>query len=896
MRQRVRSEKRADSYVDRGCAQMRAASFPLLFTPFAVPFICVNPYHPWFFFRHSNYGANTGSCDSRAMQPERVFSSPRWKKAIDPLQLQNRSKTRTSEYCVRMENPLASFRMLMVRTLLIRSAFLGALLAAIVVQSQEGTWSLEPAAAQRQAAAEELRRLADGLHARSMDDLAIAEYQRLIREYPDYPQMDAVLFRLAESYRRIGQGGLADRLFQRILREFFQSAYAGPAALRRGEWLEVAGQADEAESHYATAMKTSASTELIAVAGYRLGRLRRARGDRKDAERVWRIARDAAPDSPAGRMASLEWAMMLLDGEDAIARRDEAIRMLESVARSTDPATAPEALFWLLRLRYDAGDFKGAVETFAELSRRYPEAPRIAEARRIAAWAYLRADRAGETVALARQTLARPSDGAEDEWLYLLASAQRRSNAEAEAARTYHRLLDQHPKSRFAAAAATESARLAFLGGKFEEAKRLVEIARQYDETAEEAQWILGETQEALGRTDEAMRLFRQISERQPAGPRAPDALYRLARLFHRREEWAEAATLYRRLANIFPKHSAAAPARAAAAACLARLEKWEEAVQEWGALLAEHGETAFAEDALFYKASAEMRMGRDVDARAGFETLLRHHPDTTHAVEARYALSLLLERALDLEAAEAQLTAIPPSRLTGEWVGRFALRRAALLRKLNRLDDAARVLNGLLTTPIRKELTPEILEWLVHRSLEGGDIGSATRAAETLRDMADETWQAIGWYWFGRTREIAGKPDEAIAAYARAVASVPAPPREQAEALYRWAELLAEGGDLSGARARFTELSERATGHETLLDLRARALFGLGRVAEREGRWEEAARYFLGVGILFDDPVLTPESLRRAAEAYRRLGAEERAEQILRERTERYPRASATE
>ena len=74
-------------------------------------------------------------------------------------------------------------------------------------------------------------------------------------------------------------------------------------------------------------------------------------------------------------------------------------------------------------------------------------------------------------------------------------------------------------------------------------------------------------------------------------------------------------------------------------------------------------------------------------------------------------------------------------------------------------------------------------------------------------------------------------------------------------------------------------------------MDIRARSYFGLGRAAEMGEDWNRAARYYLGVGILFDDPEITPESLHRAAIALGRAGRNEERARALEELKERYPK-----
>ncbi len=737
-------------------------------------------------------------------------------------------------------------------------------------------------------AADEIRRLADGLHARGMDDLAIPEYQRLIREHPDYPQLDLALFRLAESFRRTGRGPQAEFFYRRLARDYPNSPYRARADLQLGDLLEEAGRTADAAAAFESAMAGEPPPELAAAAGYRLGRARRALGDAGAAERAWRAVLAAAPDTPFASLAAIELSELLDAG--APERRDEAQRLLTVVAASATPETAAEALARLFRRRYERGEFAEAAARFDELQRRFPASAHTAALLRPAAWARLRAGRPADALELARAALDAPAPEAADEWLYLRANAERALPDAAAASESYRLLIERHPDSRFAAAAAREWALLAYQRREYAEAIRRARLVRPTPETDDDIEWLLGESQAALGQSDAALQHFRRLAEASPTGPRAADALYRVGRILQEREDWSGAAAAYRKLAGEHPDHALAPAARAAAAYAFARRDAWTDALAEWTALAERHPDDPLAEEARFRKAAAELRLGRDAAALASFDDLLRRHPATRFEVEARYWRSVLLERRGDAAGAEAELRVAAERHPDPEWSGRIDHRRAALLQRLGRMDEAERLLKRLLETPARADLAPELLEWLARRALEAGDAGAATRAAAPLAGpAAPPTWRPVGAYLLGRAHEAAGRKKEAALQYEIA-AGAPALTRDRADALYRWAVLLAEANDLDGAYRRFTELAEQTAGAEALPDLRARALRGLADLAERRGRWDEAARLHTAVAVLFDDPELTPDSLRRAAECFRRLGAEERAEQLLRELAERYP------
>jgi TolA-binding protein len=74
---------------------------------------------------------------------------------------------------------------------------------------------------------------------------------------------------------------------------------------------------------------------------------------------------------------------------------------------------------------------------------------------------------------------------------------------------------------------------------------------------------------------------------------------------------------------------------------------------------------------------------------------------------------------------------------------------------------------------------------------------------------------------------------------------------------------------------------------------LNSEARLASGAIYFEEGDFDSAARAFLSVSVLSDDPVLAREGLTRAAECYRQSGNTEEAEKVLKELAERFPAAA---
>jgi len=102
---------------------------------------------------------------------------------------------------------------------------------------------LAGADATSEAEAEMLRERADSAE-------AIALYQRLLREFPDYERRDQVLYQLARAHGIRGEQDLAMETLDRLVREFPYSRHFVEAQFRRGEIFFVRERYPQAETAY----------------------------------------------------------------------------------------------------------------------------------------------------------------------------------------------------------------------------------------------------------------------------------------------------------------------------------------------------------------------------------------------------------------------------------------------------------------------------------------------------------------------------------------------------------------------------------------------------------------------------------------------------------------------
>lgn len=733
---------------------------------------------------------------------------------------------------------------------------------------------------------DEQMQFADGLYARGLHDLAIREYMALLRDAPAFPKLDQVLYRIAESYRETGNVAAADLFYRRVVREHAQSLYRHRAELRRAELFVAADRPADGIGILTDLVKAGPPAEILAGARYYLGVAAAMTNGAAQAESEWKAVMSAHAVTPYAALAAMELGALKQKSGAPAAESMALYRKAAETAASSN--VAAEAWFRLGDLAYAEGRHDVASEAYGRLMKGHAAHPRAAEARLQAAWSLVHTGLAADALKIA---VVAPKDGKDaDEWLYLVGNGRRQLLDDEGALQAYDDLAGRFPSSRLAAPAAYESALIRFKQRKYDDViRRLTAVPPPAGSLRVDADWLLAESYSGAGRTNEAVQHYRRIAEMSATDPRAPDALYRLGRLLHERGDRAEASNVLRSLAARHPKHEAASGALLVSGFALAADGHPEEAIVDWSRLARDYATSPLAEEALYQKGLAEIRLQRERQALESLGDLLKRFPKTRFEADARYWRGIVMENAGETAAAEEELRRAAALDAPPDVRRRIRYRLAGVLHKLKKPSEAADLLQGLLNTPSQDDMSPALLEWLATLRIEQGAFTPAAEAAQTLlAHTTDEAWVQIGGWLLGRARIGMKDTAGAIEAFEKG-GTGRGVTRARLEALLELGRLHLEAGKPDLADARFSAAAELASDAK-FADPKARALHGLGCAAAARGQWEAASRYFLSVAILFDHPVISAESLYRAAGAFEHMKQSERAAQLIQELRQRYP------
>ena len=733
---------------------------------------------------------------------------------------------------------------------------------------------------------QEALQFADGLYSREMWELALKEYRTLLAEHPDSEKADHACFRIGECLRRLGRPQEADDAYRTVFEKYPRSSLRFRAALRRADLAADAKQYDAARAQYEAILKAGPPPEVASACLFLEGEALLKQERRAEAEPLFLKVIAEYPDSEFR-----PYAMLRLGGIYAAQpeKTGEALKLYEQAAGSQTNRVAAEAWFQIGELQFSLKNFAKSAEAYRKLLTDYADDPRAKEAALQAAWACHHAGLFADALKAAVQALDAGAGSDQAEWLYLKANCERQLMKNEEAVASYAAIIEKFGGTRFAVPARYERALVYYRTGRFREA---VADALQIPSSAglsKDVYWLLAESYAALKDDDNAIQYYRLIAKDFPKSDVAPDAMYRLAHLLRAKGNRREAVRFYQMVAANFPEHELAPKALFASAVCLAEDQRHEEAARDLDTLIKLYPTNALAEDAVYHRAMCEMRLKRDADAMAGLRELVRTHPSSRFLAEAHYWLGALLKETGRDDDAEAELRqaleAGPNPEIQRE--ARFLL--AGILQKKGRNEEAADLFQSLLSSPLQGRFSPALLQWLAEFKSQKGMHAESLAAAQRLAEAhKDAVWQQAGQALAGRAYCELGRRDEAKKAL-RAALEAKANTKFAGEAAFRLGQLCLDDGEYKEALQLYRKAAAAAS-TEAQMGVRARSYIGMAKASKGLGEMEDAARYFMGVAVLYDDANLVPECLFEAAECYRRAGRELDARKTLDELRRRYP------
>ena len=633
--------------------------------------------------------------------------------------------------------------------------------------------------------------------------------RRFEKRWPDNPLRERVW--LFAGLARVAHGEYAEAaaLFEKLLKEFPETAYKSQAALMAAQCYHQQNDPAAALRRYHNVLE-AAESEYTPDALYGAATILNAQGQADEAARLL--------DRFVERYAShtLYSDVLMLQGRIHYEQKrfDRAAECFTKAAQiRKDSAWTSEAVkdvqYWLARCEMQMEQPTQAVERLEQTLYKSGDSPRRAEMRYDLAVALTRVGRDEDAARTLREFLAENNDHAlAPNALALLASLEHRRENYAASLKSCAAYLE-----RFATHA--EAASIVFLAGEN------LYLSKRYED---------------------ALDIYRDFLGRYPNDAQAAKARYRLGLALFQLERYDEALTPLRDSLEWTEKETAYRPCRLALGEIYFRQGHWTEAEAQFDAYLKDGLDAPNADDALLKLGLCRQRQQKHDEAQKTYERLIEHFAESPAKTQAMFELGQTLvarDRAAEARSwFEKVLEREPQSRFAPyalNYLGNEALRR-------NENEQAAKYFKQAADAGGEDGPAAEAL-------YQRGEALLALRDFAAARDVFTEFLNRFG------THELASRaqarqaialarldqPEEALNAIAKAEAAPPdaLEPTTLQTLLIEKGECLKKLKRTDEAGAVYRSAGERSADPQ----LQAYALLELARIEAEKKNFEPATK-----------------------------------------------------
>jgi TolA-binding protein len=734
---------------------------------------------------------------------------------------------------------------------------------------------------------------ANALFTRKLYDLAIPEYQKYLDEYPGASGRPNAYFSLGECFRNLNKPSSARTNFQRVLNDYGESEFAGPAAYALAEMAFTQKDYAAALPLFHRSATKSKDAAVALSARYFEARCLEALDRKDEACDIYQQVAEAKNPNPY-REDSRETAARIAV---ARGRKADALKQYEALSNETQkPALKTEAtvragLIALDLLQPDKGKIdKGMSDkamTLLQKGRSLPEAGRW---RSLAQLGILRLQfQTGQFAQLLndyKKTQQQLPEEMRAEVILLAANSQRQVGHAKEAEALYREIIDKYPGREEAKEAAFE--RLINIYNSDPSAlPPEVDEFLATDPSAERADQAKLFKAEALYKQQNYPRaapIFSELRASKLSPKLRAEAAYQLGSCYLQMKDVAGIVEAFGFFVQAFPDNPLASSAYAGRAETYESDKNYDAALSDWNAILAKYPQAREREEALQRKALILGQQQNPKGMSETFRQLLKEFPKSPAASMAYYYIGKAAFEMKDYKTALASLNTARQLDKDRYYV-QATIRIISSYFGLHDRGAVTREVDGFLAANAAGTIPAEILEWLGIGYYNETNYAAAEKYLGVLGKIDNPPVKPDFWFYLGDAAAKQQKFDESETALGKYL-QVATDPAGKAKVLLKLGEVKIAAHKPDDAQ----KIAEQIMVLQPEGQVNAQARLLAGDVQFERGNFDEASKAFMGVALLYDDPAITPRALHKAATAYQRAGNTAEADKVARQLREKYP------
>ena len=754
--------------------------------------------------------------------------------------------------------------------------------------------STEPSAPDTESPPRRQLEYANALFTRKLYDLAVPEYQKYLDDYPGASGRANAYFSLGECYRNLGKAGTARTSFQRVLDDYGESDFAGPAAYALAEMaftnknygaalplfhrsaakskesavalsaryfearcLEILDRKDEACDIYLQVAEVKNPNPYREDARQTGAALALARGRKTDALRQYEALSNEAQKPALKAEAAVRAGLLAVDLQQPEKGKIDKAMGEKAMALLQKARALPEAGRWrgiaqvgLLRLQFQSGQYAQLLVDYQKVKEQIPE------------------DARAEVMLFAANSHRQLGHTQEAEAIYNQIIANYPNHEEAKDAR-YQRLINVYNSDPNALLAEVD----AFLQ------------SNPTAERADQAKLLKAEAFYKQQKFSEAAPIYAELRASQLSPKLRADAAYKLGWCYVQTKDVPGIVEAISYFIQAFPDNPQAPSALAQRALVYQQDKNYNAALSDLNTILTKYPSAREREAALQQKALILGQQENPKGMTDAFRQLLKEFPKSTVAAQAQYYIGKTAFEAKDYKTALAALNTA--RQLNKEQYYNLAtVRIISCYFYLKDRKAVTKEIDDFMAASPATNAPAEILEWLGIEYYNEKNYPAAEKYLGALGKIENRgNAKPDFWFYLGDAASRLKNFDEADNAFSNYLQTA-TDPAGKTKVLLALGAVKIAAHKADDAQKIAEEIM--ALQPEGRVNAEARLL--AGDVQVERGHFDDAGKAFMGVALLYDDPAITPRALQKAALAYQRAGKTDEADRASRQLREKYP------
>jgi TolA-binding protein len=734
---------------------------------------------------------------------------------------------------------------------------------------------------------------ANALFTRKLYDLAIPEYQKYLDDYPGGPGRANAYFSLGECYRNLNKSSSARTNFQRVLNDYSESEFAGPAAYALAEMaftqkdyaaalplfhrsaakskesavalsaryfearcLEVLDHKDEACDIYQQVAETKNPNPYREDARQTAASIAFARGRKSDALRQYEALSNETQKAALKAEATVRAGLIAIDLQQPEKGKFDKAMNEKAMALLQKGRSLPEAGRWralaqvgILRLQYQTGQYAQLLTDYKKVQQQVPEEARA-------------------------------------EVMLFAANSQRQLGHAPDAEAIYREIIEKYPNREEAKDAAYQRLINVYNSDPSTLPPEVDEFlaTNPTAERADQAKLLKGEALYKQQNYPRAAPIYAELRTSQLSPKLRAETAYKLGWCYIQMKDINGIVEAFSYFVQAFPDAPQASSAFAQRAAAYQQDKNYDAALSDWNAILTKYPGAHEREEALQHKALILGQQQNPKGMSDTFRQLLKEFPKSAAAAQANYYIGKAALEAKDYKGALAPLNAARQLN-KDQYYGPATVRIVSSYFCLRDRPAVTREVDGFLAANPNGNIPGEILEWLGIEYYNEKNYAAAEKYLGVLGKIDNPGVKPDFWFYLGDAAAKQQKFDESESAFGKYLQTATDPAGK--------AKVLLALGAVKIAAHKPDDAQKIAEQIMTLQPegrVNAEARLLAGDVQFERGHFEDAGKAFMGVALLYDDPAITPRALQKAALAYRRAGKPDEADRVAKQLREKYP------